>query len=665
MTNGIEAFYQHGFTKTGSITGHIVGDCPFCGEPKMFINEKSHNWDCKKCMREGGFIGFLEQISKHCQDNFRGNVAVALRKKRGLRLSTFREFGVGYNEVTGKYTLPINNVLSGRLQDLRMYSNKLLSTKTCKVGMLGWDKLVEDSDVIWLCEGEWDGMAMWEILSLIDEKATVLAVPGSGTLKTEWLSLFQNKQVRVVYDNDSAGFAGAKKVYKKLGVIVNDIRFVHWPDKYAKGFDLRDLYLKSGDANKTYKTLLSFLRDVPYGLNEEDEEISTKVKVTSFEGEGLAHKEIYNAYRSFLHMPNTDILDVVFGTIIANRLEGDPLWLFVVAPSGGMKSEVLMSLSQCPNIMTTTSLTPHSLVSGANFGGGDPSLIPILNGKILIIKDFTTILNSNAAARDETFGILRDAYDGKTEKRFGNGVFRSYESKFGIIAGVTPAVELFTDNQTALGERFLRFNIDIADSISEREVYLLRALSNTTKETQARQELLSAAKKALSYNFNTDIHISENVARKVVGIAQWTATMRGTINRDKFTKEITHKPFMELGTRLAKQYVKLAMGIAMFKRKEAIDDEELNIIRTMAKSTVPSKQESLIQSIMVNDPEGAYTNGDISEMLSLPTITSQRVAENLAMLGVLKKVKISPMKYEWVLTNEYYDLMERSGIYTI
>jgi len=102
-------------------------------------------------------------------------------------------------------------------------------------------------------------------------------------------------------------------------------------------------------------------------------------------------------------------------------------------------------------IATASSITPHALVSGANFsGGGDPSLIPQWNGQVVIFKDLTVLLNLNIVAREEIFSIFRDCYEGRTEKSFGNGVRRVYDSKFGIIAGVTPIIEIFAETHTAM-----------------------------------------------------------------------------------------------------------------------------------------------------------------------------------------------------------------------
>ncbi|GAG47595.1 unnamed protein product, partial [marine sediment metagenome] len=103
--------------------------------------------------------------------------------------------------------------------------------------------------------------------------------------------------------------------------------------------------------------------------------------------------------------------------------------------------------------------------------------------------DFTTILNMHHDNRDEIFGILRDAYDGSITKHFGNGIVRRYKSTFGIIAGVTPAIELYTEEHTALGERFLRYKIRIPTGAEYQQNILMKAVTNIGHENEMRRVL--------------------------------------------------------------------------------------------------------------------------------------------------------------------------------
>src|SRR5262249_23758004 len=143
-------------------------------------------------------------------------------------------------------------------------------------------------------------------------------------------------------------------------------------------------------------------------------------------------------YCRHLHLPEPDVVDVTLAVPAGNKLlKTDSLWLFLKGPPGSGKTEMMNALKGLPEwAMLVSNLTPAALISGF----GDPtkdrtgqSLLPQLDGKTLIVKDFTTILSMNPTARDEIFGILRDAYDGHASKNFGTGR-REYDSRFNLLA---------------------------------------------------------------------------------------------------------------------------------------------------------------------------------------------------------------------------------------
>src|SRR5262249_36930826 len=152
-------------------------------------------------------------------------------------------------------------------------------------------------------------------------------------------------------------------------------------------------------------------------------------------------------------------------------------------------------------------------------------LLPQLDGKTLVIKDFTTILSMNPLARDEVFGILRDAYDGHASKHFGTGR-REYKSKFNLLAGVTNAIESAW-HLSSLGERFLCFNMPV----NHRE-QADRASKNVNNETTMRREIQEAAAGVLN-NLPTIVpSIPEPIRQKTLTLAYLLARLRTYVARD-------------------------------------------------------------------------------------------------------------------------------------
>jgi hypothetical protein len=666
----LAAFKQLGFfPEKAAGSTQVTGNCPFCGADRFYINPETKKWDCKKCLKTGGFKTYVSECVKTFAKNMKGPKHEEFAASRGFSIGDMTAHEFGYIPASGAYILPIYNVEHSEIWDVRIYKDKkFMSLSGCQVGLFGWDKFDKSADTVWLCEGEWDKIAMEIMLRENGIDDPVLAVPGCGTFKNEWVQFFDGKIVNVMYDHDEPGKRGAHKVEQMLRSNTKELRFVHWHAKKEIGYDVRDYLngtakIKSVRLDKLEKMLKPHPPELADGGSVEVNTNKPK-GLDKYDGPYVDRNLIHETYRKWLYLPYTDVLDVMYGTMLANRLEGDPLWLFLVAPPGGTKTELINSISDAPNVVTTSSLTPKSLVSGANTaGGGDPSLIPKLDHKMLLVKDFTTILNMNPLIRDEIFAILRDAYDGKTEKDFGNGIHRSYKSKFGIISGVTPAIELYTEGNTSLGERFLRFDIPIPADARGRVEYLKRAEQNAGKENQMRQELAELGTSVLRHDFNAIPMIDEKIRNKAIALAQFLAKMRGTVVRDKFTKEITHNAFSELGTRIVKQFTKLMYGIGMYRNVGVVDEEIYSIVKRMALSTVPHRLEYIVRFMYQQDAEMEYRTDDIAHQLKLPAMTCARLLENLDMLGIVEQRRESALKTTWKLNEDGIYLIDEGGIY--
>ncbi len=668
----LKAFRQHGFIQT-TTSGDTqeVGACPFCGKEKFFINVNTKAWDCKVCGKSGGYKSFLRDIVAHCQEHFKDDVALALSEDRGIGIEALQRRCVGYNPVTQKYTIPVPDQPALEMWNVLTHQpgGKLISTSGCTVGLFGWDQDIDGAETIWLCEGEWDGMAWMETLTALGRSRDIaLAVPGAGTFKAEWTGIFKDKVVRVLYDHDKAGRDGAKKVYAAIKRLVKDIKFLHWPEDsdLPEGFDVRDLCQKfPKNAETVFAYVEDRLQDMPPGVDlsalSDPDSASLQRKYT---GLGMPAEEAYKAYRKWLDLPDNTILDFMFGAIIANRLQGDPVWVFIVGPPSCGKSDLLMSISAAADIYATTSMTPRSLISGTQGpGGSDPSLIPKLNGKVLCIKDFTTILDMNPIDREQIWSILRDAYDGECKRTFGNGVVRDYKSKFGLIAGVTHAIETHALGQTALGERFLRFPFPKPTTDKEERTVARKSLGNQEMKDQMKKELGAAGTAILDFDFGEPPPVPEEITDRIIYCAQFTARMRATVTRDKYSKEVVSMPSCELPMRLSNQYYKLARGIAMFRRQKEVGEYEFRLIQSITQGTVPTFIEPIVKGMFQNGPEKNHSIRSLAEKAKVPLTSCTRITEDLKMLGIIEPVPHSGPRPEFKLTPEFITIIQGTGLY--
>jgi hypothetical protein len=205
---------------------------------------------------------------------------------------------------------------------------------------------------------------------------------------------------------------------------------------------------------------------------------------------------------------------------------------------------------------------------------------------------------------------------------------------------VTPAIEMYIEGHTALGERFISYKMKTSDDHNVERLLCKKAMDNTSYEEDMKKELSDIAKKTLCFDYSSiSVEISERIKNRIISLSQWVAILRGSITRDKYSKEITHKPFCERPTRLSKQFYKYLVSNCRFRGKHVATDEEYLIVKDVGVSTVPSRVEDLVHNIYSEGKDKEFTLNEITEFIKLPRITVERLMENLCMLSVLKKSK--------------------------
>jgi hypothetical protein len=157
-----------------------IGSCPFCGrEDKFSVDIRTGRWQCFVCNATGNAPTFLRQLWDAC-DKATTNYE-ELRLDRGLQyLDTLMQWEVVQSITTRNWLVPGFDA-KGRLQQLyqrkQIFSKgdwywrclptpKVSQSKANKEGhrLHGVNLYDRDKSTVYLCEGPWDGMAIWELL---------------------------------------------------------------------------------------------------------------------------------------------------------------------------------------------------------------------------------------------------------------------------------------------------------------------------------------------------------------------------------------------------------------------------------------------------------------------------------------------------------------------
>jgi hypothetical protein len=349
--------------------------------------------------------------------------------------------------------------------------------------------------------------------------------------------------------------------------------------------------------------------------------------------------DVASAFQKWLELPDLDAVRVVLATYVANKMAGDPVWLFLVAPPSSTKTELILSLADLPDVYTLSTLTPNTFLSGKEpkDGKGEISLLPQLTGKILVMKDFAPILQLNRDTQQAIFAQLRDIYDGKHDKAVGSEKrTMRWEGKLGFIAGITQLLDQFSGFLSLLGERFLQYRLAHSD---ESRVFE-RAVRNIGKESAMRQEFRRAVTgflQTIQIPNPQEITIPESIALRLEALVRLVIRARTGVLRDWYgQKEIIYVPDHEGPARLAKQMAMLLMSLATLRgsREVSLDD-----YRIVFKVGLDSLHKLRRQALELLTQEREWTTPEFAIAMGLSTPTARRVLEDLVAVGVARREK--------------------------
>lgn len=659
----LTGFFMCGVSKTGKYSGDEYSTlCPFCSrENKFYISIVKGVWQCKVCGEQGNYLQFLEKVSKHnaeyiTEDNFE---ELALNRK--LPRWIFEGNGIGFD---GKqYSFPYYNY-EGNFHSLQLYrlGGKPMGVANCALGLYGLQELSEKKeDDVYLCEGTGDVYAMRYLLKILEKPGVVLGLPGAQIFKDEWIDYFYHRNVICLLDNDDAGMQGELKIHEKLSHVADEIKYIHWPlnaQKFPNKYDVRDyvtsLAVKLKKPKTCYRRLHSWLESVPREalvISETNEEGKLVLRDTEFKNSKPAtFEDVVNAYKRFLHVPDITPIKVMLAVIFANRLRSEPVWMFFVAPPSSAKTEFISALKMCPETRHISTLTEKTLVSGWNqIPGKDPSLIPQLNNKILVIKDFTPILTSPPITRDVIYSQLRDIYDGSLEKPYGHSIVRSYKNiHFGVLAAVTGSIERTAMMQQTLGERFLRYNLPLdKEDLSEKsEISIMkkshRAFDNVSHEQDQRYVAQTNLRNYLQYHKPASVTVADHFTKRLIYLSRFTAALRGVVDRD-FKERMMYKPMKEGHTRVLKQLKLMVIGLASVEGRKEITEEDYRIVKQIAISSTPSRIETIINLLYRN--KGPLKNREIMDKTKFDYKSAYPITRDLILLDLIIETKVGGSIY--------------------
>lgn len=335
----IEAYLREKNLEFKVVNGqyNLVKGCPICGNPKphhFYINQESGMWDCKRCQANGNWNQFrahwgddptvlpeytgerpkVEREYRTLDYQQARNYASALwsglgdsakyldylRVKRGLKDETLKHFKVGLDK--RNISIPIFDA-SDMLVNIRYRIDPMdterddyryITEKGCKSIMFNEKCLKDSPREIYLTEGEFDAMTLWQA----GIKNVMSVTQGAGYWGKEWADTLKNvKRIYICYDNDEAGMKGALNAAEELGKDRCRIVQIPLPDG-AKKYDVSDFFVGGGTADEFKK--LANKAKMPTALGEDaikqlyeyNEELRKKILEGDYKGVSTGYEKL-------------------------------------------------------------------------------------------------------------------------------------------------------------------------------------------------------------------------------------------------------------------------------------------------------------------------------------------------------------------------------------
>jgi hypothetical protein len=379
-------------------------------------------------------------------------------------------------------------------------------------------------------------------------------------------------------------------------------------------------------------------------------------------------KEVFNKW---LYFENDEFIDEA-ATYVANKIKSDPLWVMFVGTPSNAKTEGLRAFDGHKDAFFLSTLTPSTLISGMDRKGKpDPSLIYKIDGKLLVFKDFTSILSLRSDNKMEIIGQLREIHDGQYKKSFGTGESKEWHGQIGLIGACTPVYDAHHAVIGELGERFLLYRIRDNNATKMAK----QAQKIIGKEDKMRKEIRDSIHKFINQFKDlggVDIkQTPKNVNDMIINLACLVAYARCSVKRERYSRRLTYHPLPEGTPRLTKQLTQMGIALAIVGEENVIDGEIYQTIKKIGQDLITTQRLRILKCLWDEEcfehtKEWRRTK-TIADLVRLPTSTVKMVLEDLMVVDLANRQFEEKegededgkknIPYVWQLTELAYDFM--------
>lgn len=333
--------------------------------------------------------------------------------------------------------------------------------------------------------------------------------------------------------------------------------------------------------------------------------------------------------------PDIPAAKVIYAIVASHRINKHaPSWLLPIAPPGSMKTELLKSVEGLPGVHLIDEVTENTFISGELDRPGHNRTAPasllhrIGNDGIIIVPDFSTILEMSSDKRGKILSQLRRIYDGQLRREFGTSEHldeREWKGRITLLAGTTPEVDRYYSVLGALGDRFVQLRWSRAGG---HEAALKAIEQNLEVAVELRRRVHKFLLPILARPNVAAPEVSTDLLIRLAHFSDFIVHARAHVPRSYGAKEIDGIPQIESNTRLPQELVQIGRGWASLMGRDRITEEDFELIVRAGWDTIPPVRRIILVGL---------AQGKKPYSLGLADSAVVRQLEDLEAIGLVEK----------------------------
>ena len=345
----------------------------------------------------------------------------------------------------------------------------------------------------------------------------------------------------------------------------------------------------------------------------------------------LAFTRLRITAQKWMHRPDMDALRIVLAAAKALDLHMRPVWIMLIGPGSVGKTEFFIQSAKAyrPHEVADD-LTIPGLLSGSNKNYDKGVLRRLGKRGLLLVPDFTVILNQSEDKRTAIMGVWRRIYDGEYERKV-DGEQLVWKGSINVILACTNAIERYYRVHSDMGERFLSVRLDKRDACDDL-AHKQEAQEQDHDGFQA--EVREAARQYLETETDDKPELTFALRKVVLQWADLISLGRIGVSRN-YKDEIVGVAQEEGASRASQQIMSLVAADALLQGQEEANGRQIQLVKRVAFDSIPSNRRAVLQ---VLSPDVAIQYHNLREMSGIGhPYTYDRTIDELEAIGAISR----------------------------